>query len=209
MHAAPHRRAHRRLLPPPKGLPMRSLRSRTSRHAPATRLAAPDSGRATRLPCGAARAGNASVAATTLVRRTHGCTRRPRAASSLLCALSQSPPSPTGASEHDLNAHTVCAGTREPRRSDCLPRPQAGGGPELAQPYGRPVDRCTRRTLNTASSYSANVPASSASFSAVCLPSPNACDDRTHGLPLRLPYPLLFDTPPSAPAKTRAAMVAP
>ena len=207
MHAAPHRRAHRRLLSPPKGLPMRSLRSRPSRRAPVTRFAAPDSGWAKRLACGAGRSDNASVSTTTPIRRMHNCTGRTRAAARCYM-LEPSPPSPIGASE------LICMPTRyakarvEPRQSDCLPRPHAGSGPEPAQPYRRLVNRCSRRTLRTAPSYSSNVPSSSASSSAVSLPSPNACDDRTHALPLRLPYPLLFDTSPSAPAKTRAAMVA-
>ncbi len=145
MHAAPHRRAHRRLLPPPKGLPMRSLRSRPSPSRASHRSQPRTAVGLECLPCGAARSGNASVSPTTLVRRTHGRTRRPREASSLLCARSQSPPSPTGASEHDLNADTLCAGTREPRQSDCLPRPQAGGGPEPAQPYG-PTSRSLHST---------------------------------------------------------------
>jgi len=99
MHAAPHRRAHRRLLPPPKGLPMRSLRSRPSPSRASHRSQPRTAVGPRRLPCGAAHPDDASVSSTTLLRRTHGRTARPRAASSLLYSLSESPPSPTGASD--------------------------------------------------------------------------------------------------------------
>jgi hypothetical protein len=208
MHAAPHS---------PGAPPSSPAARRPSNAQPAQQtipvacqspLAAPDSARATRLPCGAARSGNASVAATTLVRRTHGCTARPRAASSLLCALSQSPPSATGASDM-IGMPTRYAQARVSPGSRAASRGRKpGAAPSRHSPTARPVDRCTRRTLRTASLYSSNMPSSSASFSAVCLPSPYACGDRTPALPLRSPYPLLFNTSRSAPAKTRAAMVA-
>ncbi len=203
-------RAHRRLLPPPEGLPMRSLRSRPSpsrashRSQPRTALGLE------RLPCGAARSGNASVSTTTLVRRTHGRKGRPRAASSLLCAWSPSPPSPAGESDMTGMPTRYAQARVEPRQSDCLPRPQAGGGPEPAQPFsGRPVDRCTQTDL----AHCRLILCQRACLLGELLRSlpahsPSACGGRTHALPLRVPYPLLFDTAPSAPAKTRAAMVA-
>jgi hypothetical protein len=72
--------AHRRLLPPPKGLPMHSLRSRPSPSRASHRWQPRTAVGLRRLTCGAARSDNASVSTTTLVRRTHGCTGRPRAA---------------------------------------------------------------------------------------------------------------------------------
>jgi hypothetical protein len=134
MHAAPHS---------PGAPPSSPAAQRPSNAQPAQQtipvarqspLAAPDSARATRLPCGAARSDNASVSATTLVRRTHGCTRRPRAASSLRCAPSPSPPSPYRLKRNDWNADTVWGGTRESRQSDSRRGHKLGAAPSRHSP---------------------------------------------------------------------------